>query len=258
MKLIVCTDSHIDIDENRLKENFNINLDIAKYAKKVNADYFLHLGDLFDSSNPSRHAYKYALKLCRFLNDCNFKSIFLNGNHDVENKKNDFGALTLLEEVGFKNIEFIYNITNFNAGKVELYDDQANKKNKKVNFILIPHISKAHINIEKYKSTDEFAETICTQIVDSVNEEDIVIAFAHTDIIGNVKLGSEQQNFKGGKFHLPNVIKNSHKVNAIYLAHYHSHQIIKDFKNNIYVVGSTNQHSFSEKDDIKGFLEIDI
>ena len=57
MKILITSDSHLDITEDRIIENYKINETIIDKANELQVDFYINCGDIFDSAKPSIKSY---------------------------------------------------------------------------------------------------------------------------------------------------------------------------------------------------------
>lgn len=262
MKRIVWfSDIHLGLktsEIDRTQEIVDVSLQAVKRAckhKALGRDVILVVGgDIFNHNDPTDYLISKFIKIINPAVTLGIETYILVGNHDSISDPKKKSCLESL-----KKMKGAYKC-------VKVIDDMKVKKwftadYGNVHLTFFPHITKAHIEGSKYKSTQDYingkAETIFHKVGPGQNQ----IVFSHLNVRGLIP-GSEENLLKKSEVWLPEIYvgKEEHKAfngslpPTIIQGHIHSKQKIE----NIHVVGSPIYCDFGEKENKKFFCEIRV
>ena len=236
MKILHVSDTHLGYSAYRKATEDGINqreMDIydafeqfVEYAIKTKPDIIIHAGDLFDSVRPNNRAITFAIKQFVKLSKKKIPVIIIAGNHEHP-KLRETGHIFQI----FDHIKNVYPIYDAKYDKVEF------KKEK----ILIHAIPQCN-------SKKEFDEEL--KKLKPNKDFDYNIFVTHGAITGI-------REFSMNEFNELIISKNALKKDFDYIAlgHYHKHTKIAD---NVFYSGSIESLSFSDADEKKGFIELEL
>lgn len=238
MKILHLADTHLGfsayrkITENGINQReldiYNAFTKCIDYAIDTKPDLVIHAGDLFDSVRPTNRAITVALQQVLRLSQSNIPFLVISGNHDCPKLKETGNILRI-----FEHLENVYPIYNENYEKVDL-----NFNDKKISLHAIPQCQtnkKFNDNLKKVKSE---------------KDSDINLLIVHGAVTGI-------KEFKMNEFNeliIPSKIFDE-GFDYVALGHYHKHTKIKEY---VYYSGSTENFSFSDLSEKKGFIEIEF
>ena len=236
MKILHVSDTHLGYSTYRKATEDGINqreMDIydafeqfVEYAIKTKPDIIIHAGDLFDSVRPNNRAITFAIKQFVKLSEKKIPVVVIAGNHEHP-KLRETGHIFQI----FDHIKNVYPIYDAKYDKVEF------KKEK----ILIHAIPQCN-------SKKEFDEEL--KKLKPNKDFDYNIFVTHGAITGI-------REFSMNEFNELIISKNALKKDFDYIAlgHYHKHTKIAD---NVFYSGSIESLSFSDADEKKGFIELEL
>jgi len=236
MKILHVSDTHLGYSAYRKATEDGINqreMDIydafeqfVEYAIKTKPDIIIHAGDLFDSVRPNNRAITFAIKQFVKLSEKKIPVVVIAGNHEHP-KLRETGHIFQI----FDHIKNVYPIYDAKYDKVEF------KKEK----ILIHAIPQCN-------SKKEFDEEL--KKLKPNKDFDYNIFVTHGAITGI-------REFSMNEFNELIISKNALKKDFDYIAlgHYHKHTKIAD---NVFYSGSIESLSFSDADEKKGFIELEL
>lgn len=220
------------------------------YIKKYKPDVLVLAGDIYDRSIPSSNAIDV---FNEFVSDVLMKLktpiIAISGNHDGANLI-EYGN-KIFENLGF----YIEGKLKNEIKKVVLQDEYGN-----VNFYMIPfsdyQVVRELYKNESIKSLDDAMECLLNSIKDfNDNERNILVTHSYVSSSSTIETTeSEKPLVLGGKEYVRSSLFD--KFDYVALGHLHKHQ--KVGKENIRYSGSMLKYSFSEENDEKGILMVDI
>lgn len=239
MKGLFTGDWHLGINTHGVydpNQGVNSNLiDIEEVADEIiesaisqNVDFFVHLGDLFHTNNPSSAENAVAIRIFNRLEKAGIFSIFITGNHDyILGKKLD--PVDTLYEYVWDNIKC------FSApGIVEL---------EEVRFYVIPHCS--------YKDVHSFVED-----QNIVKDDKLSFILCHTAFDGCL-VGSEDTMLSPGIHMVPKNLS----IDAVFSGHIHKSQVLSHAYGaaiDVYYPGSPIAFDFGERNDSKEYIILSI
>lgn len=221
-----------------------------EYIKKYKPDVLILAGDIYDRSIPSSVAIDV---FSGFVSDVLMKLktpiIAISGNHDGANLI-EYGN-KIFENLGF----YIEGKLKNEIKKVVLQDEYGN-----VNFYMIPfsdyQIVRELYKNENVKSLDDAMECLLNSIKNfNDKERNILVTHSYVSSSSTIETTeSEKPLVLGGKEYVRSSLFD--KFDYVALGHLHKHQ--KVGKENIRYSGSMLKYSFSEENDEKGILMVDI
>lgn len=238
MKILHVSDTHLGFSAYRKATPDGINqreMDIYRafeqfidYAIDEKPDLIIHAGDLFDSVRPNNRAITFAVNQIFRLTKKEIPVVIISGNHEHPKLKETGHIFSI-----FDNIEHTYPIYN---GKYETLFFEI--ENKKIAVHAIPQCnSKKEYNYELKKLKPD-------------KTSDYNILVSHGSVTG-------VQNFTMNEFNeliIPAKIL-SRNFDYIALGHFHRYTQLAD---NAFYSGSTESLTFTDANDKKGFLELDV
>lgn len=198
------------------------------YAVKTKPDLVLHAGDLFDSVRPTNRAITVALQQILRLSKENIPFIAISGNHETPKLRETGNIFTI-----FEHLNHVYPIHNNQYETISLQI-----KNEKVLIHAIPQC----------QSPKEFDVNFKKIALDKKADYNILIAHGAVAGIKEFKMNEFNELFVPVK----NIQQN---FDYIALGHYHMYTKLQE---NAFYAGSIERLSFSEANNSKGFLEIDL
>jgi DNA repair protein SbcD/Mre11 len=238
MKILHVSDTHLGFSAYRKATPDGINqreIDIYKafeqfidYAIEKKPDLIIHAGDLFDSVRPNNRAITFAINQIFRLTRKKIPIILVSGNHEHPKLKETGHIFSI-----FDNIQYTYPIYN---GRYETLSFEI--KDKKIKIHVIPQCStKKEYNEELKKLKPD-------------NTSDYNIFVSHGSVTG-------VQNFTMNEFNeliIPAKIL-SRDFDYIALGHFHRYTQLSD---NAFYSGSTESLTFTDANDKKGFIELNL
>jgi DNA repair exonuclease SbcCD nuclease subunit len=247
MRILCIGDTHYGLKSagyDRTEEIHKVMLYAVKYAKKIKADLFVHLGDLGHTANPTSQIHAKWIEVFGLLEQYKIQSRFMLGNHDVINREgNPYGSLAPLAEFKFAYLQPIV------KGRIEEWGQFPG-----VSLLFMPYISRANMELEKKKSIDEYYDYFLDQYEEELEEARNIIAFTHLNISG-AKVNDEHI-LRPVTAIVPKRLRKINRLSAIISGHIHQPQKIRIDPYHI-VVGSPICTDFGDTYD-KSFVVIDI
>ncbi len=198
------------------------------YAVNTKPDLVLHAGDLFDSVRPTNRAITIAMQQILRLSKENIPFIVISGNHETPKLKETGNILTI-----FEHLENVYPIHNNRYETVSLKNKQ-----EKIMIHAIPQCP----------SPTEFEANIKKITIDK--KADFNVLMAHGAVAGI-------KEFKMNEFNELFIPVKSLQDDFDYIALGHYHTYTKLQENALYA-GSTEHLTFTEANDQKGFIEMNL
>jgi len=238
MKILHISDSHLGYAAYRKSTKEGINqreIDVyrafeqfVKYAIDKKPDLILHTGDLFDSVRPNNRAITFAIKQMVKISKENIPVVIISGNHEHPKLKETGHIFSI-----FDHIDNIYLV----------YDEKYEKKIFKINGeeITIHAIPQCNNKIT-------FEKELKKMIPDKNNDYNIFIA--HGSVTGIKDFTMNEFN----ELIIPTKILNRN-FDYIGLGHYHRYTKLGK---NAYYSGATENLTFAEANEKKGFIEISL
>ena len=238
MKIVHLADTHLGYSAYRKTTEEGVNQREADvydaftqcidYVIEAKPDLVLHAGDLFDSVRPTNRAITVALQQILRLSKENIPCVIISGNHETPKLKETGNIFRI-----FEHLNNVYPIHNDRYESV-LYET----KNESVRIHAIPQC----------QSPKDFDVNLDKITLDA--KADFNIFLAHGAVAGI-------QEFKMNEFNelfIP--VKNLKRdFDYIALGHYHKFTQLQE---NAFYAGSSEHLSFTEANDQKGFLEINL
>ncbi len=238
MKIIHVSDTHLGFSAYKKVTDDGINqreLDIYNSFKKfidhlvkTKPDIVIHAGDLFDSVRPTNKAISFAVDQINRLSKEKIPFVVISGNHETPKLKETENIFKIFEHMD--NVYPIYN------NKYEKINFEFNDKN--ITIHAIPHC----------QTKDSFNKNL--KKIKKNKDANYNILLIHGAITGI-------KEFKMNEFNeliIPKKVLNL-DFDYIALGHYHKYTKIA---NNVFYSGSTERLSFSETEEEKGFIELDL
>lgn len=240
------------IDYSLGKKNKNIDNDYEPQK----ADLFIFAGDAFKTRDPSpTYQNSFAQRIHR-LSSAGIPCVLLVGNHDLPNAFGKANTLDIFRSLEAPNVYVMHEI---GLKKIETQTGP-------IQIVSLPWVYKSEfLSQEEYKnkSPQEINQVLKTKIVDKIKyfinlaDQKIPLILAGHATIEGASFGAERQVMLGNDVVIPVGEIINPKIQYVALGHIHKRQIIY---HNPYVVypGSIERVDFSEADDDKGFMSIDI
>ena len=238
MKILHLADTHLGYSAYRKINKDGINQrevdiydafkQVIDYSIKIKPDFIIHAGDLFDSVRPNNRAISVALQEFIRLSNKEIPLIVISGNHETP-KLRETGNIFRI----FDHLENIYPVYD---NKYEILDFK--KNNKTISFHALP----------QFLNKKEFDENL--KKVKTKNISDYNFLILHGAVTGMKEFSMNEFN----EHIIPKKIINDN-FDYIALGHYHKFTKISE---NTFYSGSSEKLSFSEANEKKGFIEIDL
>ena len=238
MKILHTADSHLgyaayrksteDGINQREKDIYNTFEQFINYAIEKKPDLIIHAGDLFDSVRPNNRAITFAIKQLVKLSKEKIPFVLISGNHEQPKLKETGHIFSV-----FDHIENIYPIYN------EKYEKISFEINGKIIFVhALPQCnSKKSFNEQLKKLKPE-------------KNAEYNIFMSHGSVTGVKDFTMNEFN----ELIIPARIL-SRNFDYIGLGHYHKYTKLS---NNAYYPGAIESLTFSEANENKGFLELNL
>jgi len=238
MRIIHISDSHLGYAAYRKSTKEGINqreIDVynafeqfVKYAIDVKPDFIVHSGDLFDSVRPNNRAITFAIKQMVRLSKEQIPVVIISGNHEHP-KLRETGHIFSV----FEHIDNIYPVYNEKYEKIIFTVD-----GEEITIHAVPQCnSKNTFNQELKKIIPE-------------KNSDYNIFMAHGSVTGVKDFTMNEFN----ELIIPTRIFNRN-FDYIGLGHYHKYTKLGK---NAYYSGATENFTFTEANDKKGFIELKL
>lgn len=247
------SDTHIGLlteGIDRTDEIIDVMIQFANHCIKHKFNGVIIGGDIFDRNTPDPYLIKRLMKVLDMFRKVDMRVWIIVGNHDAVAKKGRKSCLDFLKETkfGYPNIDLISDIKCVRIARSEAGDCY---------FTFLPHISKAHIDLKKYKSVQDYINKKARSIHKKIGAKEIQhYVFSHLNVEGAIP-GSEEDMMKTSEIFLPPAFLkfNLNKwLPTIVQAHHHQQQQI----DNVHIVGSSIFVTAGEKEKNKYFAVISI
>lgn len=269
IKLIHVSDIHFGSGEGHGKLNPKSGLNVrfedfstalartVDYTLESNADIFLFSGDAYKNASPEPVYQQAFARQLKRLSLAKIPTILLVGNHDQILKggaSHSMSVFQSLEVPGVTVLETPQLLT-------------LKTKHGKLQLIGMPHVTR-HLLMTHEKYSEFSAKEIDRVLVKHVAEilsdfydqldpklPSVLTAHMMTD---NARAGAEQELMVAYSMTFPLEILIDQRLDYVALGHVHGHQILRKEKPLIAYAGSLERVDFSEENEDKGFLEVDI
>ena len=248
MKFIHLSDLHIGKKVNEfsmLDEQEFILKEIINIINMEKTDFVIIAGDIYDKSVPVIEAVTLFDDFLVDLANLNIPVYIISGNHDSPERLS-FGNRLLKS----RNI-FISSVYNGNILPYTLND-----KFGKINIYMLPFIKPIHVKKffpkEKIENYNDAFKTVINNI--NINKSERNILIAHQFVTGSSASGGEEL-FVGGLENIDADILSD--FDYVALGHIHKSQICGN-KEQIRYCGSPLKYSFSEVNDMKSVISVNI
>lgn len=237
MRILHLADTHLGYSAYRKTTEEGINqreIDIYNaffqcidYAVKTKPDLVLHAGDLFDSVRPTNRAIMVAIQQILRLSKANIPFIAISGNHETPKLRETGNIFTI-----FEHLNTVYPIYKNHYETVSIHT-----KNETAIIHAIPQC----------QNPEEFEKNL-KKIKLYKNDFNILVAHGAVSGIKEFKMNEFNELF------IP-VKTIQQDFDYIALGHYHMYTKIEE---NAFYSGSIEHLSFTEANNQKGFLEINL
>jgi DNA repair protein SbcD/Mre11 len=201
---------------------------VIDYVVDTKPDLVLHAGDLFDSVRPTNRAITVAIQQILRLSKEHIPCVVISGNHETP-KLRETGNIFRI----FEHLDSVYPIHNNCYETVNIEN-----KNESVTIHAIPQC----------QSPQDFEANL--KKITRNKKTDFNILMAHGAVAGIKEFKMNEFN----ELFIP--VKNlKEEFDYIALGHYHT---FTKLQQNAFYAGSTEHLSFTEANDQKGFLEINL
>ncbi len=197
---------------------------IIDYILDVKPDLVIHAGDLFDSVRPSNRAIREAFRQFARLSRAEIPTVIIAGNHSTPRQKATGSIFPL-----FEYLEHVHPVFEGEYKTIEIGDAKIHA---------IPHAY----------NEDMFKENFSGLKIDKNFKYNILVT--HATVIGVTA-------FAGTEFREQSIPLSALSPDFDYIALGHIHRFIK-VSGNAYYSGSPERLSFSEGNDKKGFLDVEL
>lgn len=246
IKGVVSGDYHLGLSTDgldRSKDILSIALSIVQAAITEKCKYFFHVGDLFDSEEPSPDHISWIVSLMNILESYKIESYFIPGNHDTDGRVGRTHALQPFKRFPYNHIHII--------------DDVEYIETKKFGFLFLPHIPKSVTIAKANMEPTDYMEAKSREFYKQMSKDKNNYVFGHLNIAGAVS-GSEEFMLKGDHETFPEFLKDAKKIQLIFNGHIHKTQILGDNKIPIILPGSTECINMGERKDKKHYVIFDM
>ncbi len=238
MKILHTADSHLGYAAYRKSNEEGVNqreIDIYNsfkefidYAIEKKPDIVLHAGDLFDSVRPNNRAITFAIKQLVRLSKEKIPMVLISGNHEHPKLKETGHIFSV-----FDHIDNVYPVYNEKYEKIDF-----DIKGKKIVIHAIPQCNSK-------KDFDEQLKKLKPE-----KKADFNIFISHGSVTGVQSYSMNEFN----ELIIPARIL-SRNFDYIALGHFHNYTKLAE---NAYYSGSIESLSFTEANEEKGFIKINI
>ena len=243
-KLLVTGDWHTDRFTRGVPRADDVLAQVDTMVDAANShavDLLLCLGDLFNGHDPDERVWTLLYRLRGSLKRARMPTLFVNGNHDVVDRVGCLSALAPLAMDGLDVADdvalFMYNVGSASEFQV----------------LALPHVSRAHANVTTSTATKHIEQAAARILAEEIKPDVPLIAAGHLELADAVR-GSEAEMLRGELVWFPQCILDSDRVDEIVNGHYHKAQKI----GRVIVPGSPERHMFSERDDSKSYLILEM
>ncbi len=168
-RVVVTSDAHYGLKSggfDRTDEVHRVMTNAVKYAIDVEADLFVHCGDLGHVANPPSRIHALWVELFERLNHAQIESRFLLGNHDlVHRETNPHGSLSPLYELQYLFVKAVVKTSIERLG------------GDGVGVLYLPYMSKS--NIPEKVSIDEYNAGFLESQQEALAKYKTVLVFSH-------------------------------------------------------------------------------
>ena len=255
-KLIHINDLHLGLttsDIERSEEIVEVSLDAVKYAvklKKKGQDVIIIVGgDVFEHNSPGDELISCFIRILNPAIKAKIKVFVVVGNHDSISKPKRKSCFSFLKKLkgGYELVKVIDDIKSIRWFQSEIGN---------VYLTFFPHITKAHLDGTKYKSTQDYIDGKAQKIWDKLGQGVDQYVLSHLNVEDLIP-GSEENLLKKSEVWFPNSYYESNlqpgqNVPLVLQSHIHT----KQKKENMHVIGSQIFCGFGEKEKNKYFAVI--
>jgi len=257
-KIIHLNDIHLGLrtsDIDRSEEIVEVSLEAIKYAVKLKnkgEDVIIIIGgDVFEHNSPGDELIACFIRILNPAIKAGIKVFVVVGNHDsISNpkRKSCFSFLKKLKG-GYELVKVIDDIKSIKWFQGDTGD---------VYLTFFPHITKAHLERTKYKSTQEYIDKKAQKIWDKLGNGVSQYVASHLNVKDLIP-GSEENLLKKSEVWFPSSYFESNlqpgqNVPLIMQSHIHT----KQKKENMHVIGSQLFCAFGEKEKKKFFAVVHV
>jgi exonuclease SbcD len=227
------------------------------YAVENKADIYLFSGDAYRNAAPEPVYQKAFAAELRRLSEAEISTILLVGNHDQILKSSGSHSMSVFQSLA------VPNVTTIDRPEVVRVDT----KHGACQIVGIPHVTR-HLLMtqEKYAglSGTEIEKLMVSRVrevvrslYDELDPDVPAIATAHM-MVDRARAGAEQELMVGYSMTFPMDIFIDERIDYVALGHVHAYQVLREAKPAIVYAGSIERVDFSEEDEDKGFLSVDV
>lgn len=246
MRIVCIGDTHYGLKsagQDRTDEVHEVMLYAVDYAKEVDADLFIHLGDLGHTANPSSQIHAKWVEVFNRLETLKIQSRFMLGNHDIVNRAgNPYGSLAPLAELKYAYLQPVA------RGRLEEWGQFPG-----ITLMFMPYVSRANLELEKKATIDEYYEYFLAEYEQEIDDAENLLVFTHLNIHG-AKVNDEHI-LRPVTAVVPKRLEKLGNISLIASGHIHQPQLIKSRVKHI-VVGSPICTDFGDVFR-KSFIQLD-
>jgi DNA repair protein SbcD/Mre11 len=238
MKILHVADSHLGYSayrkatvegiNQREMDAYNAFEQFVDYAIKTKPDLIIHAGDLFDSVRPNNRAITFAVKQILRLSKEKIPFVVIAGNHEHPKLKETGHIFSI-----FDHLEHVYPIYNAKYETLPL-----KIKKEKITIHAVPQCELKKLFDEEIKKLKPNSES------------DYNIFVSHGAVTGIHVFSMNEFN----ELIIPTQVI-SKDFDYIALGHYHKYTKLA---NNAFYSGSTERFTFTDANDKKGFIELEL
>ncbi len=225
---------------------------LVDYAIDDNVDGVLICGDAFKNREPTVTEQREFAKRIKRLSDRGINVYIIVGNHDLHNAPHKATSVEIYDIVDMPGV--------YVRRKPSI--DILDTKKGPMQIVALPYVSASMINAEGSTIEElslDMRQKLCT-IVDGLAKRlynDLPTVFmSHYSVIGAVP-GSEKSIMLGREITLPLSCFARQQFDYVALGHIHKHQVMGGDPPVVYC-GSMDRVDFSEEDDKKGFVMVEL
>lgn len=257
-KIVWFSDIHLGLrtsDIDRTEEIVQVSLKPIKHAVKLKQKGFDVIvvvgGDVFDHNDPSDHQISQFIRILNPAVKEGIKVYVLAGNHDSISNPSRKSCLQFLKKMkgGYECVKVVDDIKCIKWFTGDIGHHY---------LTFFPHITKAHIEGTKFKSTQAYIDYHADRIWNKVGQGQHQTVFSHLNVRGLIP-GSEENLLKRSEVWFPESMMVEREDNGlvpptVIQGHIHTKQKEK----NMHVVGSPIFCDFGEKEHNKFFAVINV
>lgn len=269
IKLIHVSDIHFGSGEGHGRLNAKTGLNVrfedfaaalervVDYSLENSADIFLFSGDAYKTASPEPVYQQAFARQLKRLSDAKIPTILLVGNHDQILRSGPSHAMSVFQSLAVPDVTVmetpqlikvktrhgmlqIVGMPHVTRHLLMTHEKYAQLSAREIDHVLVNHVGE--ILREFYEQLDATIPAVLT-------------AHMMTD---TARAGAEQELMVGYSMTFPLDFLIDERLDYVALGHVHAHQILRQEKPLIAYAGSLERVDFSEENEDKGFIEVEI